>query len=116
MITLIDGPVAGTYMVKRTPLYLRAVEDSVTGGRDVLDQLEDEPKATEKVFVYKLQGEASRVHLNFGRGKGGYYAMGEYKYLEDGQAFRETEAWRRYCISHTEGKVNLQTGVIEGGE
>lgn len=102
MIRLIDGPVAGTYMVKRAPLFLRAVEDTVTGGKDVLDQLDDEPKATEQVFVYKLQGEAGWVHLNFGGGKGGYYATGKYKYLEDGQALRETEAWRRYCVSQLE--------------
>ena len=107
MITLIDGPVAGTYLVKRAPLFLRAVEDSVSGEKDVLDQLDDEPKATEKVFVYKLQGEASWVHLNFGGGKGGFYAMGKYKYLEEGEALRGTEEWQRYCVSHTEGEVSL---------
>ncbi len=44
MLTLVDGPCKGTYLVKRAPIYLRAVKDIEDGIKmDVLDQIEDRP-------------------------------------------------------------------------
>ncbi len=114
MITLVGGPVAGIYEVKRAPLFLRGVVDTVTKEIDVLNELADEPKPTEKVFVYKRQGEVTPVHLNFGGGKGGFYAMAEYRFLDDidGELFRATEPWRTWCIANTKGSVDHELGVI----
>ena len=84
MIRLLDGPAAGSYAVKRAPLYLRAVVDP-DGKKDVLDQLDDEPDGIEKIHVYRRVTEAGSVHLNFGGGKRGratgFYATGDYDHV-----------------------------------
>ncbi len=101
MLKLIDGPCAGTYLVQRAPVYLRAVLDNVTGETDVLDQIDDLPKLTESIFVYRLQGEAGWMHLNGPKIKG-FYATGEYKYLGlevDGEQFRSTEKWQEWALN-----------------
>ncbi len=116
MITLIDGPVAGTYLVKRAPQYLRGVFNPITKEKDVLNELEDEPLPAEIVSVYQLQGKTSTVHLLMSpRSKSGWYVMGEYMYLPDvdGQLLREAKAWREWCIARTEGNVNHETGAID---
>lgn len=115
MITLIGGPVAGTYMVKRAPVYLRAVVGAAGQGKDVLNELDDSPGPDEKVFVYKLEGEALPVHLLMSpRRLSGFYMMGKYNYLPDvdGELLRETDAWRRWVIEHSPGRsVDPETGV-----
>ena len=118
MLNLLDGPAQGNYMVKRAPLHLRAVVTDVAGATvaDVLDQLTDTPAPTERVHVYKLQGAAGFVHLNMGGSKkgSGLYATGVYKHLPDvdGEALRDTAAWREWCIQHTGAPVNPETGEI----
>ena len=118
MIKLIDGPAEGAYAVKRAPLYLRATVDAGTGVRDVLDQLDDSPSEFEEVVVYKLEGEAGTVHLNFGGGRGGqrtgFYATGDYYHVPDvgGVDVRDREAWRRWCASQVPGNVDLETGAL----
>lgn len=101
MITLRDGPAKGTYMVKRAPLYLRAVmnKSGRTGGNDVLDQPDDEPAEAEAVHVYRRVGEAGHVHINTANRRArGFYAMATYEHLPevDGEALRETGAWRNW--------------------
>lgn len=99
MIRLLDGPARGTYMVSRTPAYLRAVV--VGEKKDVLDQLEDAPTHDEAIHVYRLvPGTEGHVHLNLGRGKGtGFYATGDYRWVEgiDGEAVRLTADWRAWA-------------------
>ena len=98
MITLKDGPAAGSYMVKRAPPFLRAVVSSAEGA-DVLDQLEDSPAPNEAVYVYKRTGEASTVHINRGRKGSGFYALAQYIYLEDveGESVRDNLEWNRWA-------------------
>jgi hypothetical protein len=43
MLKLLDGPVAGVFLVKRAPMFLRAVIDDRTNEKDVLDQIDGEP-------------------------------------------------------------------------
>ncbi len=116
MLTLKDGPVAGTYLVKRAPLFLRAVIDAKTNEKDVLDALDDTPKDSEDVFVYQRIGEAGVVHLLMSpRSRSGFYAMAEYKLRDDidGRLVRATESWRAWVASQVPEPVNLETGVIE---
>lgn len=65
MVRLFDGPVEGTYRVKRAPLFLRAVVDDGTGRTDVLDQLDEAPRPTERESVYKMQGSPSLFAQQF---------------------------------------------------
>lgn len=116
MITLKDGPAQGSYAVKRAPLFLRAVVGP-GNKQDVLDQLDDTPRADERVYIYRLEGEVGWAHVHFGgkdRARTGFYATGTYRHLADvdGEALRETAAWRQWCISHAGSPVNPQTGEI----
>ncbi len=107
MLTLVDGPCAGTFMVKRAPLFLRAVLKAQldgTGETDVLDQIDDTPTANEKVYVYKMEGQASAIHIN-ASGKGGkdltgFWAMANYRYLPDvdGEQLRDNEKWQSWIL------------------
>lgn len=100
MIELKGGPCEGSYMVKRAPVYLRAVVDG-EGKKDVLDLVEDTAKDEEQLFIYKLEGEAGVVHLNFGGGKGGWYALGTYHYLPDieGEPLRNNSEWQKWALA-----------------
>jgi hypothetical protein len=116
MLKLLDGPVAGIYLVKRAPLFLRGVIDAKTNEKDVLDDLEDTPKDSEDVFVYECQGEAGWIHLLMSpRSKSGFYAFGEYKLRDDidGRLIRTTESWRAWVASQVQRPVNMETGAIE---
>lgn len=122
MLNLLNGPAQGNYMVKRAPLFLRAVVTEVGGAKakDVLDQLTDAPSPSERVHVYKLQGASGMVHLNMGgaRKGSGFYATGEYRHLPDvdGEALRDTAAWQTWCIQNTGAPVNPETGEGRSGE
>jgi hypothetical protein len=117
MITLIGGPAAGTYTVKRAPLYLRAVVDKVTNDKDVLNELADEPSANEAVSVYKLEGDATPIHLKLSgtaKAASGFYMLGKYKHLADvdGETLRETAAWRQWVADRMGRPVDMGTGAV----
>lgn len=116
MIKLVDGPAAGAYAVKRAPLYLRATVDAGTGVRDVLDQLTDSPSESEDVVVYKLEGEAGMIHLNFGGTalRTGFYVTGNYYHVAPAPVIelRDTEAWRRWCAAQVPDDVDPETGSM----
>jgi hypothetical protein len=118
VIKLVDGPAEGAYAVKRAPLYLRAILNTLTGEKDVLDQLTDRPDDFEEVWVYKLEGEAGMVHLNFGSGRGGhrtgFYATGTYHHLPDvvGGELRSEMAWRTWVAAQVPGGIDMTTGRL----
>lgn len=87
-------------MCKRAPVFLRAVKDK-SGKMDALDQVNDTPAENESVFVYEQQGEVGTVHLNYGGGRGGWYAMASYHYLPDvdGEALRDNKAWQVWATA-----------------
>jgi hypothetical protein len=52
VITFLDGPAKGVELaLRRVPKYLRVVR-SCRGKWDALDQLDDEPRPREQIFVY----------------------------------------------------------------
>ena len=111
MITLLGGPCAGSYAVKRAPRYLRAVIGP-NGKRDVLDQYDDTPAEGERVYIYRLHpGTEGVVHLKAGKGMSGFYALGTYTPVEevDGEQLRDTEAWRSWATARAEsdGQVHV---------
>lgn len=103
MITLKDGPVAGSYTTQRAPKWLRAVIDA-NGKRDVLDLLEDAPKPSEAIHVYRRRGEAGFAFYCMRGSKGSSKsATGEYEHLADmdGETVRSPSEWRAWCaIEH----------------
>jgi hypothetical protein len=102
MTSFIDGPAKGkTLMLKRSPKYLRVVIDEA-GKVDALDQLHDSPGENERVFAYRVHGEIGSVHLNMGRGRGGFYPLAEYRLIPTQPAdsvLRKNEAWRAWTIA-----------------
>lgn len=97
---LLDGPAEGSYMTRRSPMFLRAIVNA-EGKGDVLNELTDTPANTEKVSVYRLASEPGVVHLHM-RGKGtGFYLTGDYRHLPDidGEQLRDTDKWREWCKS-----------------
>lgn len=105
MIRLIDGEAAGeTLMLRRAPKLLRVVK-SPRGNWDALDQLSDQPKPNEKIFVYQRRDdlEVGTYHLCIrGKGKkeGGWYARASYSVLPSQPAdelVRTTDAWRQWA-------------------
>lgn len=102
MVTLVDGPCVGTYMVKRAPTFLRAVQIINffgEGETDLLDQIEDTPDDDEKVFVYKREGDAFRAHIH-GPKVTGWYQVANYRFLPevDGETLRDNKQWQDWCI------------------
>lgn len=92
-------------MLRRAPKLLRVVV-SPHGKLDALDQLEDEPRPREKVFVYERVGEPSWVHIKMSpRSSSGYYAQVTYRFIDeqpsDG-AIRDTRSWRGWAKHFSE--------------
>ena len=116
MVKFLDGPAAGvTLSLHRAPVLLRVVR-SRNGNWDALDQLDDEPKPSETIHVYRLASEVTNIHLCI-RGKGkrgsGWYAMAEYRELPEqpgDEHTRSTEAWRAWCQAFK--KESLQVGGV----
>lgn len=81
------GPANGcNLMLRRAPALLRVVQIKTGKGIefDALDQLNDQPEPGELVSIYKIRGQAGRVHLCIrgkGRAQSGWYATAEYDCL-----------------------------------
>jgi hypothetical protein len=112
----LDGPAAGTTLyLKRAPVYLRAVQGPAgpthAGDWDALDQLEDEPRSSERIVVYRLEGEPTFCHINRGGRGSGFYRGGAYRVVEPQPTdleVRSTAAWRAW--------VSVQVGQPVGDD
>jgi hypothetical protein len=97
VVTFLDGPAAGVVlMLRRAPLYLRAVRDSQDGEWDALDRLGDEATSVERVTVYRRVGKARGCHIR----PGGRFAMADYRVLTEqppAEVTRSTNLWRAWC-------------------
>lgn len=109
MITFIDGPAQGkTLELHRTPIMLRVVKSTLTGEWDALDQLDDTPKASEEIHVYRMRpGSSGTVHVDYrdaktGRRRGSWMKYAEYTLWPEQPAdaiVRTNERWREWCNS-----------------
>jgi hypothetical protein len=102
-LVLEDGPAAGRYTVRRAPHFLRAVVHDISGQRDLLDQLNDEPTPNEDVFVYEAVPGTIFDPDTLAR-TGTFLcpppaASGRYRHRADvdGETLRTTEAWRAWA-------------------
>ena len=99
MTTFEDGPAKGQHlMLQRAPRFLRVVE--AHGKWDALDLPTDTPNPEEKLYAYQVGSYLGMCHLNRGRGRGGFYPIASYRYVNaqpaDGE-MRTSEAWARWC-------------------
>lgn len=107
MSTFLNGPAADVSLViRRAPLYLRAVQSAKKGEWDALDQLNDEPKPKEKVFAYRkirdvMKGFMDGQTKGGGRRTGTYFEHGEYVFVEpqpNDEIMRSREKWQEWCF------------------
>jgi hypothetical protein len=123
-VRLLDGPAAGMELaLHRAPVYLRVVIDRQTGAIDALDQLDDEPRPGEAVYVY--QGDPDTLNalrediIVCVRGPDGLEAaataQGDYRHRAavDGEQLRTTAAWRAWATAQP-GPAQLVATATEG--
>lgn len=117
MSRFLDGPAAGFEPdLRRAPMYVRVVGTLGEHGMgcgptcdrghwklDVLDQLDDEPREGERIFVYEAvpsaAGAAGVVFACRGGKGGGRYEYRDYRHRDDvdGEQFRDNETWRAWA-------------------
>lgn len=98
MTSFNDGPAKGnTLMLHRAAKFLRVTEE---GGKfDALDQLDDRPKPTEKLHAYELAENLGGCHINARGGRGGFYPMVKYRYVDPQPSdaeMRTEDAWDKW--------------------
>lgn len=82
MTTFNNGPAHGvTLQLRNAPAFLRVTYNGKT--YDALDQAVDEPTKEESISLYRLVVNRGSIHLNMGRGRGGFYMMADYAYVEE---------------------------------
>ena len=124
MLKLMDGLAEGAYACKRSPYFLRAVQDAHTEHFDVLDLLDDEPTASEAVVeVYRKTLDRGIVHVNTGRRAGsGFYQAAEYERVDvaptDTRAWsdlRDTAVWRAWALANIPAELRDTLSGPDGG-
>jgi len=113
MVRFLDGLAAGVVLLlHRAPPYLRVVR-SVDGTWDALDQLDDMPAPDETIHVYRREGPASTVHVDYRRGRRGpssaWYALASYRVVATqpgDEVVRSTPAWRGWCQTQAKMEVS----------
>ena len=80
MTKFLDGPAAGVHLaLHRAPFFLRVVCNA-NNKWDALDQPNDTPTETERVYVYRVKKYLGTAHVNRGRHGSGFFPMVEYEY------------------------------------
>lgn len=113
MVRFLDGPADGQALdLRRAPVVLRVVRDRRTGAWDALDQLTDQPKPTEEIFVYRLAEEPTYMHLKCARrSQSGFRCMANYRHWPQQPAddqLRTDSAFNRWCLDN---RAALMEGV-----
>ncbi len=100
MTTFDNGPARGKAMLlKRTPIYLRVVVGE-KGKVDALDQIGDQPTASETLHAYRLSGSRGVCHINARGGAGGFWPSATYALVDlqpTDAVMRDITAWRAWC-------------------
>lgn len=102
MTSFLSGPAEGkVLMLRRSPIFLRVVI-AADGKLDALDQPGDQPMPSERIHVYKLEGQVGSYHINRRGGGGGFFSVATYRHLPDqpqDSDVRETRNWQAWCLS-----------------
>lgn len=104
MIRFRDGPAKeALLMLKRAPLFLRVVFNTLKQEWNALDQLTDKPDPGEVIFVYRRVGEPSYAMIDWterGRRVGGKFAGANYRHVAeqpDDATVRDQTRWQEWC-------------------
>lgn len=80
MTTFLDGPAKGQKLLLRNSPNVLTVVVGQDGKWDALDMPGDAPRLTEVAHRYRLVERSGTAHVNFGRGRGGFFAIASYRY------------------------------------
>lgn len=114
MIRFWGGPAEGANLsLRRAPRFIRVVRGP-RGKLDALDQLDDEPTASETVSVYRQVWKGPTIHMKGTRAVTGFWPTASYQWMPhvNGESVRSTDAWRAWCRQADEAQ--LQFDVDEG--
>lgn len=116
MIRFLDGAAKGTVLsLRRVPWFLRVVIDEA-GQVDALDQLDDQAREGETLYVYRQAGQASRAIL-CSRGRGCRTEIScDYSLWPDQppqEVLRDNDQWREWAEAR--GK-EIEAGGAAGGD
>lgn len=97
MITFLNGPAKDCRGLRlgRAPYFLRVVRTRNTKRWDACDQLEDEPRADEEIFVYVRASKPTRAFVR----PGGLMILCDYRLCENqppDEEIRTNERWRAW--------------------
>ena len=116
MLHLQDGPAQGHYISNRDIYFVRAAVDVATGKKRLLDQLANQPKYTERVYVYERDTSIPTGHAlvrKSGGGGRGAHCVGSFSagYFHrpdiDGETVRSIPAWQAWV------RANAPAGLID---
>lgn len=112
MTNFIDGPAQfKTLACRRAPFFLRVVFDPHGDGTwDALDQLDDEPAASEKIYVYQLVEKPAACFVRATTG-GGPRPYAKYRLVveqPDDKVLRNAPLWHAWVEAH----AYLADGII----
>ena len=116
MIEFKGGPAHdATLSLRRIPILLRVVvdADSVV---DALDQLYDQPRPGERVFVYKRVSHSSYHLKSSCRSLTGWHWSAVYHFVDmpiEVATVRSTDAWRRWAHANAEAPLKLDAGQTQ---
>jgi len=101
MVKFIDGPAEGKELrLMRTPMLLRVVIGP-RGKTDALDLPCDVAESGETIFVYRILGKPTHMHIRAGKGAGGgFYAIAHYGLFDEvvpDEIARDNDRWEKWC-------------------
>jgi hypothetical protein len=100
MTRFVDGPAhAAALLLQRRPMPFQ-LRVTMRPGPDALDQPADEAAPNETLFAYELLRHDGWCHMNFGGGRGGFYAMASYRFIPDqpdDATMRDNDAWAKWA-------------------
>lgn len=123
MTKFIDGPVAGKVLaLRRAPFFLRVVQSITHGEIDALDQVDDQPRPSESIFVYRQTKNSGGAFIctrgsKAGRNASGYFPLVEYcmnPMQPCDEVLRDNGKWQEWCLSQPEAKPAPVTTAFKG--